>query len=196
MNHVPYGPHGSSTEALLVTILEFRRSPAEFRQALLEDASLEECRLQLSAAGHSMELDTGAKVFLESQHFLPTLEHFRSQGVMLNGSPTFLVNLRARHVIVSERYNDAVLAVLEVLPRRLNISIKSAASFEVDVSSVTDSRVDLVRLGVDRQHALELETGHELDGMDFGGLERAPQGGSLRSLLFDFAGTLPSDTRQ
>jgi hypothetical protein len=120
----------------LITIIEFRRTPVEFREALLQHSLLAECRLQLSAAGHSTELDTGAKVFVESRHVLPTLEHLRSQGVLLNGSLTLLSDFKPRHVIVSETYISAVRVVLDALPKRLNINEKYICFFKVSLKSI------------------------------------------------------------
>ena len=160
------------TESLLITVIEFRRSPVEFRQALWEDESLAECRLQLAAADQSTELDTGAKVFLEPQHVLPTLEHLRSQGVLLNGVPTYLGDLKFRHVIVSERYISDVRAALDALPKRLNVKEKFTSSFQVG-------------LGVHWPPAVDLETGHG-----------PPQGGSLASILQVFARTLDREPMQ
>ena len=133
----------SSTESLSVMIIEFIRSPAEFRRALLEDPSLAECREQVVAAGYDIELDTGTKVFLQSEHILPTLQHLRSRGVLLNGLSMFLGDLRRRHVIVSEPYISAVRAVLDALPKRLNVKEKFCCSFQVHVSSVIGSQTSL-----------------------------------------------------
>lgn len=115
-------PQLSDIHRIRVMLVEYRRSPEEFRHCFLNEPQLHICQQNLEAAGHSTELQSGAKMFLEPEHVPRTLAHLRAPGVTLmpGASHVFLHDLRARHVIVGEMYYDAVIRAVNALRRSLN----------------------------------------------------------------------------
>lgn len=96
-----------------LSMLEFRRQPAEFYTALLEGPELQSCREQMQ--GLPCRLDSGALVFLEPFQYNVAIEAaMRQHGI-----------LAARHVITSERFEPSIMQAVRGLRSRLNVRLRS-----------------------------------------------------------------------
>ena len=110
-------------------VLEFKRSPEEYKQCLANEPALAACRQSLKTAGYNTDLDTKAKVFLAPDLWPPVLDFLR------NGAHPFCRpdDLQFRHVITDEKHRFFLLSALSELSSNLNIKVKREESFFVDV---------------------------------------------------------------
>lgn len=60
-----------------VEVLTFSRSPNEYRKALMDAPELADCRQALEDKGFAVELSSGAKVFVQPQHYEPLMVKIR-----------------------------------------------------------------------------------------------------------------------
>jgi len=93
-------------------LLEFRRDPEAFHAALLEGAELRTCRQLLEKHGFSVELASGAKVFVRPEVYHHACEMANAQGLL------------PRHVLLEPEFEDAVHAAIVSLPRKLKVILK------------------------------------------------------------------------
>jgi len=120
------GPH--------VILLTFSRSPQSFRETLLQASELEACRQALEVAGFAVELPSGAKVFVEPQHYLPTVEAVRLGGW----------TLMHQHVLVDPELADAVIGLVLALPGREKIRPRGAKVLPVGfATAVTEMNAEV-----------------------------------------------------
>ena len=96
-----------------VRILESARSPKSF-WCLLQ-SPLESCRKALRATGRSVELPSGAKMFVHAQQAELVIECLGAQGW----------DLKPRHVIVDKDFEDVVLQAVKAIPSREGVRPKS-----------------------------------------------------------------------
>ena len=106
--------HGSR----VVFILEFSRTPAEFFTRLASDPALTNCTQELIRAGCSTSVGGGAQLFLAPEDHGDVVDHLVQHGVLfsLDNVPTFLNQLRRRHVVASWDFIDIVMAALNSGP--------------------------------------------------------------------------------
>eukprot|EP00930_Biecheleria_cincta_P031850 TRINITY_DN22098_c0_g1_i1.p1 TRINITY_DN22098_c0_g1~~TRINITY_DN22098_c0_g1_i1.p1 ORF type:complete len:673 (+),score=140.99 TRINITY_DN22098_c0_g1_i1:156-2021(+) len=90
-----------------VVVLKFSRSPRAFRNALLQSPDLQCTRLALEQRGYSVELDSGAKVFVDAELYEPLLEAVRLADWVAY----------PEHVIVNPDLESKVLAIARSLPK-------------------------------------------------------------------------------
>lgn len=90
-----------------VSLLKFSRSPRAFREALLQSLDLQDARLALERRGYSVELDSGAKVFVDAELYQPLLEAIRLANWVLY----------PEHVIVNPDLESKVIAIARGLPK-------------------------------------------------------------------------------
>merc|ERR1712100_523341 len=69
--------HHAPGTHLKVVLMRFSRSPQTFRKALLEAPELADWRHALESQGHTVELNSGAKVFVKPEHYRAVLEEIR-----------------------------------------------------------------------------------------------------------------------
>merc|ERR1712232_101253 len=98
-----------------IYLMEYKRHPEAFRQALSEGVLLQECRAALDAAGHKWLLGSGAKVFVHPCQYMHTAIAIMEDGV----------HLRPYHVVVSESLLYQVEASLADLSYRLGVRVRS-----------------------------------------------------------------------
>ncbi|CAE8630042.1 unnamed protein product [Polarella glacialis] len=117
---------------LCISLLEYSRSPQSFREVFLEGSSFEACRqglretealTELWGSGGVPELVSGAKLLVHPEQAQALLLQLHSGFVQIQpdreyeGSPQE-VQLRPRHVIVSEDFEPALLEAIAALPGR------------------------------------------------------------------------------
>jgi len=120
---------GSTMVSRQFFLLAFKRSPKPYRLCLENSPTLTACQRCLVEAGYNTESDTRAKVFLHPDHWPLVLDYLR-KGAHSLCRPD---DLQVRHVITDEEHRKALLSALDALPRSLNIKVKDAESFCVDV---------------------------------------------------------------
>lgn len=103
--------HSKNTEkGLKVLVLRFSRSSRAFRDALLQSPELEDTRNALEQFGYSVELESGAKVFVRPDIYQPVLRAIRLGGWVLY----------PEHVIVeTPELEDAVIQLAKGLPKKV-----------------------------------------------------------------------------
>ena len=106
-------------------LLEFKRTPEEYRQCHTNEPTLAACRRCLEKAGYNTQLYTKAKVFLAPDLWPPVLDYLR-KGAHSLGRPD---DLQVRHVITDEKHHKALLSALDALPHRYQIKVKDEESF-------------------------------------------------------------------
>jgi len=107
-----------SRAAPSVQLLEYTRVPAEFEQFLLRCEELAKCWAELRANGHVVQLDSGARVFVEPELY----------EVVMGALQLHEGELQSRHVVASQRYAEVVRATLAKIPRKLKVKEKGATS--------------------------------------------------------------------
>lgn len=107
----------TETETCRVHVIEFSRHPQVLRQALLEGQLLSKCRDALTSQGLAPELSSGAKVFVQPEHFTPVTEAVAS------------MNLKPWHVVTSDEFEPLVMTTVQGLPGRAQVREKGRTSF-------------------------------------------------------------------
>ena len=119
---------GSTMENRQVFLLTFKRTPELYRLCLANEPTLAACRRCLEKAGYNTQLYTKAKVFLAPDLWPPVLDFLRRGASFCRPD-----DLQFRHVITDEKHRFFLLSALSELSSNLNIKIKRAQSFCVDV---------------------------------------------------------------
>ena len=109
-------------------LLEFKRTPEEFRQCHTNEPALAACRRCLEKAGYNTQLHTKAKVFVAPDLWPPVLDFLRRGASLCRPD-----DLQFRHVITDEKHRFLVFSCLSALSNHLNIKVKREESFFVDV---------------------------------------------------------------
>lgn len=109
-----------------VAVITFSRSGRNYRQALMEGPELEDCRRSLEDAGFSPELPSGAKVFVRPEQYEAVIEQLQS------------LDLKPRHVVVAEEFEELLLSVINGLPSSDQIRRKGPAA-ELVLGTSADS---------------------------------------------------------
>lgn len=91
-----------------VRLLKFSRSPPALGQALLEAIELQALRKDLQANGLSVELPSGAKMFVRPEHYKPAMDAMRLLGIRLYPD----------HVIVDPDIEGVILGIVMELRGR------------------------------------------------------------------------------
>ena len=104
-----------------VILLKLSRRPKVLREVLLQAPELAQCREAMEERGFAVELDSGAKVFVRPEHYVPVKEALR-----LGGWP-----LHADNVLVDPALEATLLEVLERLPNEAGVRVRSAASISL-----------------------------------------------------------------
>lgn len=112
------------SEKRLITIIRANRSPREYQEAFLSETD-----------GFVDEMFQGAKVFLEEDAIQPTLAHLKEHGFEMHGQTWSFEDLRFWHLICSEKHVDGVLAKLDGIRKKAQISVKCTAQFTVEVQA-------------------------------------------------------------
>jgi len=85
-----------------IHLLEFSRSPGSFRQCFLDRPKLVECHASLREKGFDPDLRSGAKVFVNPDHF----------HALMDALDTEDYDLKPRHVLVSDDFEEEVIAAV------------------------------------------------------------------------------------
>jgi len=85
-----------------VLLLAFSRSSQSFREVLLQAPELADCRQALANNGYQLEHSSGAKIFVQPQHYEPLMEAISSIGL----------KLAPRHIFVAPALEQAVMKAL------------------------------------------------------------------------------------
>ena len=109
-------------------LLEFKRTPEEYRQCHTNEPTLAACRRCLEKAGYNTQLYTKAKVFLAPDLWPPVLDFLRRGASLCRPD-----DLHFRHVITDAKHRFFLLSALSELSFKYNIKIKREQSFCVDV---------------------------------------------------------------
>jgi len=119
-------------QGLYVLLLKFTRSPQIFREALMTCPELAECRQKLENCGFAIELDSGAKVFVQPDHYDALLEAIRLSNWSLDPS----------HVIVESNLEAVVVQLVtrlhgkhKIYPKSTNVVPLSFPSCSVQSSA-------------------------------------------------------------
>ena len=92
-------------------LLEFHRSPRAFREAL-QGPGLHHVRHSLETIGHTMYLESGAKLVVAPEDAKTVLNHMAASGVPLGERRMYLQDLKPRHILVDIDYEDDLLGML------------------------------------------------------------------------------------
>jgi len=103
-------------QGLYLVLLKFTRSPQAFREALMESPELAEVRDKLQSSGLNVELASGAKVFVEPDHYEAMLEAVRLGNW----------NLYPEHVIVDPTLETTVIEIVRKLHGKYKVYSKSS----------------------------------------------------------------------
>jgi hypothetical protein len=107
-----------------VVLLEYRRSPRSFRDALMCGPELQESRAALQRVGLCHELPCGAKIFVRPEWFEVVVKAVRAE-LAAEG-----VDLKPRHVVVAMELESAVAAAVAPL-RSERVTVKSRKEVEL-----------------------------------------------------------------
>jgi hypothetical protein len=136
----------SRLSSQVVLLTTFSRSPKTFRDALLRAPELEQCRQALQARGFEWELPSGAKLLVQPQDYEAVLWFIRESG------HAFL----PRHVFADPALSDAVIGIVDALPKREKIYRDGTAivplSFAANAVNC-EQKVSVLRTFVDISHA-------------------------------------------
>ena len=109
-----------------VRLIEFKRSPEQFRDCLAKEPRLRACRAELSSAGHVVLAGLEhPKMYVEPHLVALTMKHLRRKGarLSLNSVPVLWQHLKARHVIASDGYYNVVVEAVDGLRKALQIKV-------------------------------------------------------------------------
>ena len=104
----------AAAERVGVFVIEYARSPWNFRDALLQDPVLAACREELMVAGEPVSLGFEAKLYVRNEHAPLVVEHLRVYGAEFgDGRHLCLHELKPRHVVCAEEFKGFVDVALE-----------------------------------------------------------------------------------
>jgi hypothetical protein len=95
-------------------LIGFSRCPREFRAGLLEGPQLRETIAAMQAAGQSVELETGTKLFCKPECYTSVRKAIQRMET----------SLRPYHVIVTGDLRHQVMEVVKAFPRALKVKCK------------------------------------------------------------------------
>ena len=106
-------------------VMELKRNPKEFWDALHRIDKIAACRRAMKEAGLPETLLFGAGVYIPPEHHRRTLEHLSECRM--------LIRLSARHIIVAEEVREDVVDAIASIPRRgkLQIQVVRVLPFEI-----------------------------------------------------------------
>eukprot|EP00931_Biecheleriopsis_adriatica_P117907 TRINITY_DN93389_c0_g1_i1.p1 TRINITY_DN93389_c0_g1~~TRINITY_DN93389_c0_g1_i1.p1 ORF type:complete len:288 (+),score=32.04 TRINITY_DN93389_c0_g1_i1:73-936(+) len=139
--------HPSDVLVVTVSVVEHKRSPAEYAVALGLAPELAACRRCLEESGHIAKLASGARLFLHPDHVVPTLTMLDTVGVMIGGQRLYGRDLHARHVIFSEEYRTAVFKAVDNLAGGLQVKRKRSGNVYV----LVQAQAEVVDLTADNE---------------------------------------------
>lgn len=165
----------SQTRSPSVYLLEYSRSPQSFRNCLLKCPSLEQCRKALRDHGFDTELPSGAKLFVLPEHVELVMQTLADEGW----------ELKPRHIIVSDEFEDAVVRAIESLRSservkqkcRKNLTEPSQSSGEV----YQDDPEEGTHAGGDRTPEWFAKPAHSSRDVDAGDTDERTRGGALNT---------------
>jgi hypothetical protein len=129
--------HASNPEDVHVILIEHHRDPWEYEQTLASEPLLQECLDHLRRAGHNVVFGTDEpKMYVEPELLGPTIRKLRWKGAMLKGTRVLWHHLKARHVIVSPTYYDAVQSAVAQLKKSLYVKVRDETV--IDLTSDDD----------------------------------------------------------
>merc|ERR1712129_539363 len=138
-----------------VHIIEYSRHPQSLRRALLGCDSLMTCRRSLREKGLSPELQSGAKIFVPA-------EFYEAVVVAVQGLED--LRLKPWHVVVSEEFEEAVIAAAASLPSREQVRMKHNLAVECppicEQCAAPKPRFSCSRCGVARYCSQECQKMH------------------------------------
>lgn len=85
-----------------IYLLEFSRSPESFRRCFLDRPKLLECHASLREKCFDPDLPSGAKVFVNPDHFQALMDALDTEGY----------DLKPRHVLTSDDFEEEVIAAV------------------------------------------------------------------------------------
>ena len=95
-------------------VMELKRNPREFFDALHRIDKIAACRRALEEAGLQYTLLSGARVYVPPEHHRRVLERLEISDR----------HFSARHIIVAEEFRDAVVDAISSIPRRGKLQIR------------------------------------------------------------------------
>ena len=146
--HDPRGdtPHQQSTgdeqhsaEVVSVYVARYKRSGAQFTEALRNHPRLKQCMNNMRDAlldegQHDIaQLSRQTWIFLEPEHVQPTLAKITREGITLAGKRLHLCDLRAWHVIAGPGYSDVVDQIIEGLAGKLQVKARDRITLQIQV---------------------------------------------------------------
>merc|ERR1719356_926278 len=102
--------HGNPPQmGLKVVLLKFSRCPVALKKVLLEAAELAQCREALRQNALDIELESGAKVFVQPQHYLAVIDIIHAADL----------RLYPEHIVVDPELEDVVIEIVDKkIPKR------------------------------------------------------------------------------
>jgi len=128
-----------------IYLLEFSRSPESFRLCLLDRPKLVECHTSLREKGFDPDLPSGAKVFVNPNQFQP----------LMHALDTESWELKPRHVLVSDDFEEEVLAAVESLRSNDRVKQKQRST----VIGMAEASNGTETFGQDLQAPANMRTG-------------------------------------
>jgi len=109
-------PRGAGIESHLkdgVVILEVSRNPVSLQQALRQDATLQVITQDIVESGNDVQLPKGPSIFVHLEQYQPVLGALQSRFLM------------PRHLVVSKDLEPLVQSIINGLPGKEKVRIKS-----------------------------------------------------------------------
>jgi len=120
-NSVHPAEEALETDGIHLRILEFSRTPKAFHVALSKDNDLSACTVALREEGYNLDGGGGAKIYVSPWEY--------------RKAAPYALGLQSRHVVVSERYVEIVLAAVRSLKGKDKVHEKCENRCEIEVSS-------------------------------------------------------------
>ena len=110
-------------------VLELKRNPAEFWDALHRIEEIAACRKALDEAGLQNQLPCRAMVYVQPEYYRRVLAYLNDPGITFRTGETLqLSSCSARHIIVGAELRVPVFVALYSMPGRGRLQIRSEGS--------------------------------------------------------------------
>ena len=110
-------------------LLEVRRCPLAYQNALQHCEKLRECRKLLHAVG--LQDDRGPRWFVAASTFFAVQTFLSEHGVVLGDALLRLQDMRVRHIIVDQQHHDDVIKALASVRSKEKVTVKRRVAFRI-----------------------------------------------------------------
>ena len=110
-------------------LLEVKRSPRAYQNALQRCEKLRECCKLLRAVG--LQEDRGPRWFVAASNFFAAQTFLSEHGVVLGDALLHLRDMKVRHIIVDQQHHDYVMKALASIRSKEKVTVKHRAAFRI-----------------------------------------------------------------